>query len=111
MKARVQVCQKSAKQDKRGQNSSKIKNNHFSLSCKELLQTRKAYNMPCSCFNEEILNLGKIHALCEKNLEDLFQAIFKLRVFPLIPKMSVTHMHGLEVYVKKGLPFAMMRKL
>ena len=26
--------------------------------------------------------------------------------FPLIQKDSVTHMHGLAVYVKEGLPFA-----
>ena len=26
--------------------------------------------------------------------------------FPLIQKDSITHMHGLAVYVKEGLPFA-----
>ena len=47
-------------------------------------------------------------ALCETNLEDLidsgnFSVTSYLR---LLRKDSITHMHGLAVYVKQGLPFA-----
>ena len=46
--------------------------------------------------------------LCETNLDDSFDSSnFSVRDYlPLIPKDSSTHMHGLAVYVKEGLPFA-----
>ena len=47
-------------------------------------------------------------ALCEANLDDsIDSSSFSVRVYPpLIWKDPVTHMHGLAVYVKEGLPFA-----
>ena len=49
-----------------------------------------------------------ILALCETNLDDLIDSgYFTVRGYlSLIPKDSGTHMHGLAVYVKEGLPFA-----
>ena len=49
-----------------------------------------------------------ILALCETNLDDSIDSgNFSVRVYlPLIRKDSSTHMHGLAVYVKEGLPFA-----
>ena len=49
-----------------------------------------------------------IFALCETNLDDsIHSANFSVRGYlPLIQKDSSTHMHGLAVYVKEGLPFA-----
>ena len=49
-----------------------------------------------------------ILALCETNLDDSTDSDhFSVRGYlPLIRKDSSTHMHGLAVYVKKGLPFA-----
>ena len=48
-----------------------------------------------------------IFALGETNLDDLIDSgSFSVRGYlPLIQKDSVTHMHGLAVYVKEGLPF------
>ena len=48
-----------------------------------------------------------IFALCETNLDDsIHSANFSVRGYlPLIQKDSSTHMHGLAVYVKEGLPF------
>ena len=42
------------------------------------------------------------------NLDDLIDSgSFYVRGYlPLIQKYSITHMHGLAVYVKDGLPFA-----
>ena len=47
-------------------------------------------------------------ALCEANLDDSIDSgNFSLRSYlPLIRKDSSTHMHGLTVYVKEGLPFS-----
>ena len=47
-------------------------------------------------------------ALCEANLDDsIDSSSFSVRGYPpLIWKDPVTHMHGLAVYVKEGLPFA-----
>ena len=58
-----------------------------------------------------IMNLSSnpdIFALCETNLDDsIHSANFSVRGYlPLIQKDSSTHMHGLAVYVKEGLPFA-----
>ena len=51
----------------------------------------------CESFLES--NSPDILALCETN--------FSLRGYlSLIRKDSITHMHGLAVYVKEGLPFA-----
>ena len=49
-----------------------------------------------------------ILALCETNLDDSIDSgNFSVRGYlPLIRKDSSTHMHGLAVYVKEGLPFA-----
>ena len=46
-------------------------------------------------------------ALCETNLDDSIDSgNFSVRGYlPLIWKHSSTHMHGLAVYVKEGLPF------
>ena len=46
--------------------------------------------------------------LCETNLDDSIDpGNFSVRGYlPLIPKDSSTHMNGLAVYVKEGLPFA-----
>ena len=49
-----------------------------------------------------------ILALCEINLDDSIDSgNFSVTGYlPLIRKDSLTHMHGLAVYVKEGLPFA-----
>ena len=49
-----------------------------------------------------------ILALYETNLDDSIDSSnFSVRGYlPLIRKDSITHMHGLAVYVKEGLPFA-----
>ena len=54
------------------------------------------------------LNSRDILALCETNLDDSIDSgNFSVRGYlPLIWKDSSTHMHGLAVYVKEGLPFA-----
>ena len=48
-----------------------------------------------------------ILAICEANLDDLiYYGNFSERGYlPLIRKDYITHMHGLAVYVKEGLPF------
>ena len=50
----------------------------------------------------------EILAACETNLDDsIYSGILFLKDYlPLIGKDSVTHIHGLAVYVKEGLPFA-----
>ena len=52
-------------------------------------------------------NSPDILALCETNLDDSIDSgNFSVRGYlPLIRKDSSTHMHGLAVYVKEGLPF------
>ena len=52
-------------------------------------------------------NSPDIFALCEANLDDSIDSgNFSVRgYFPLIWKDSGTHMYGLAVYVKEGLPF------
>ena len=49
-----------------------------------------------------------ILALCETNLDDSIDSgNFSVRAYlPLIWKDSTSHMHGLVVFVKDGLPFA-----
>ena len=53
-------------------------------------------------------NSPDILALCKANLNDSTDSgNFSVRGYlPLIRKDSGTHMHGLAVYVKEGLPFA-----
>ena len=60
----------------------------------------------CKSFLES--NSPDILALCKTNLDDSIDSV-NLSVRgqpPLIQKDSSTHMHGLSVYVKEGLPFA-----
>ena len=60
----------------------------------------------CESFLES--NSPDILALCETNLDDSIDSgNFSVRGYlPLIWKDSITHMHGLAVYVKDELPFA-----
>ena len=60
----------------------------------------------CESFLES--NSPDILALCETNLDDSIDSgNFSVRGYlPLIRKDSSSHMHGLAVYVKEGLPFA-----
>ena len=60
----------------------------------------------CESFLE--LNSPDILALCETNMDDSIDSgNFSVRRYlPLIRKDSGTHIHGLAVYVKEGLPFA-----
>ena len=60
----------------------------------------------CKSFLES--NSPKILALCETNLDDSIDSgNFHVRGYlPLIRKDFSTHMDGLAVYVKEGLPFA-----
>ena len=60
----------------------------------------------CEPFLES--NSPDILVLCETNLDDSIDSgNFSVRGYlPLIQKDSSTHMHGLTVYVKEGLPFA-----
>ena len=60
----------------------------------------------CESFPEP--NSLDILALCETNLDDSTDSgNFYVRVYPpLIRKDSSTHMNGLAVYLKEGLPFA-----
>ena len=55
-----------------------------------------------------IVNSSDILALCETNSDDSTgSGNFSVRDnLPLIQKNSITQMHGFEVYVKEGLPFA-----
>ena len=65
------------------------------------------YNfVDCESFLES--NSPDILALCKTNLDDpIDSGPFSVRGYlPLIRKDSSTHMHGLVVYVKEGLPFA-----
>ena len=52
-------------------------------------------------------NSPDILALCETRLDDSIDSgNFYMRGYlPLIQKNSSTHMHGLAVYLKEGLPF------
>ena len=53
-------------------------------------------------------NSPDILALCKTNLEDSIDSgnFSVIGYLPLIRIDSSTHMHGLAVYVKEGLPFA-----
>ena len=54
-------------------------------------------------------NSPDILALCETNLDDSIDSDnFSVRGYlPLIQKDPITHIHGLAVYVKEGLTFAL----
>ena len=60
----------------------------------------------CESFLES--NSPDIFALCETNLDDsIDSANFSVRDYlSLIRKDSITHMHGLAIYMKEGLPLA-----
>ena len=60
----------------------------------------------CESFLES--NSPEILALCETNLDNSIDSgNFSVRGYlPLIQKDSSTHMRGLTVYIKEGLPFA-----
>ena len=60
----------------------------------------------CESFLES--NSPEILALCETNLDDSIGSdnVSVRGYLLLIRKDSSTHMHGLAVYVKEGLPFA-----
>ena len=60
----------------------------------------------CESFLES--NSPDMLSLCETNLDDSIDSgNFSVRGYlPLIQKDSVTHRHGLAVYLKEGLPFA-----
>ena len=62
--------------------------------------------LDCESFLES--NSPDILALCETNLDDSIDSgNFSVRGYlPLVRKDSSTHMHGLAVYVKEGLPLA-----
>ena len=59
----------------------------------------------CKSFLES--NSPDILDLCETNLNDLVDSgnSSVIGYLPLIREDSSTHMHGLAVYVKEGLPF------
>ena len=61
----------------------------------------------CESFLES--NSPDILALCETNLDDSIDSgNFSVRGYlPLIRKDSTTHMHGLAVYMKEGIPFGL----
>ena len=53
-------------------------------------------------------NFPDILALCETNLDDSIDSgnFSVTNYLPLMQKDSSTHMHGLAVYVKEGIPFS-----
>ena len=80
---------------------------HNSLKlCFTNIQGLHSNFVDCESFLES--NSPDILALCETNLNDLIDCgNFSVRDYlPLIRKDSSTHMHGLAVHVKDGLPFA-----
>ena len=70
------------------------------------IQGLRSNFVDCESFLES--NSPDILALYETNLDDSIDSgNFSVRgCCPLIRKDSSTHMHGLAVYVKEGLPFA-----
>ena len=79
--------------------------NSLKLSYTNIRHLRSNF-VECESFLES--DSPDIFALCETNLDDSIDyGNFSVRGYlPLIRKDSVTHVHGLDVYVKKGLPFA-----
>ena len=80
-------------------------NNSLKLSFTNIRGLRSNF-VDCESFLES--NSHDILALCETNLDDSIDSgNFSVRGYlPLIRKDSSTHMHGLAVDVKEGLPFA-----
>ena len=80
-------------------------NNSLKLSFTNIQGLRSNF-VDCESFLES--NSPDILALCETNLDDSIDSgNFSVRGYlPLIRKDSSTHMHGLAVYLKEGLPFA-----
>ena len=70
------------------------------------IQGLRSNFVDCESFLES--NSPDIPTLYETNLDgSIVSGNFSVRVYlPLIRKNSSTHMHGLAVYVKEGLPFA-----
>ena len=70
------------------------------------IQGLRSNFVECGFFLES--NSPDILALCETNLDDSIDSgNFSVTGYlALIRKDSITHMHGLAVYVKEGLPFA-----
>ena len=70
------------------------------------IQGLRSNFVECEFFLES--NSPDILALCETNLDDSIDSgNFSVTGYlALIRKDSITHMHGLAVYVKEGLPFA-----
>ena len=87
---------------KKKQKQKKNNNNNNNLFLTQCLTNF----VDCESFLES--NSPDILALCETNLDDSIDyGNFSVRGYlPLIRKDSSTHMHGLAVYVKEGLPFA-----
>ena len=79
--------------------------NSLKLSFMNIQGLRSSF-VDCEYFLES--NSLDILALCKTNLdESIDSGNFSVRgCLPLIRKDSSTHMHGLPVYVKEGLPFA-----
>ena len=79
--------------------------NSLKLSFMNIRHLRSNF-VDCESFLES--NCPDVLALCETNLGDsIGSGKFSVRVYlPLIQKDSNTHMHGLSVYIKEGLPFA-----
>ena len=80
---------------------------HNSLKlCFRNIRSLRSDFAECESFLES--NSPDILVLCETNLDDSVDSgSFSVRgCFPLIQKDSITHIHGLAVYAKKGLPFA-----
>ena len=70
------------------------------------IQGLRSNFVDCESFLES--NSPDILALCETNLDDSTDSgnFSVTGYFPSIQKDSSTHMHGLIIFVKKGLPFA-----
>ena len=79
--------------------------NYLKLSFTNILDLRSNF-VDCESLLES--NSPEIPSLCESNLDDSIDSgNFSVKVYlPLIQKDSSTHMHGLAVYIKEGLPFA-----
>ena len=80
--------------------------NSLKLSLTNIRGLRSNF-VDCESFLES--NSPDILALCETNLDDSIDSgNFSVRDYlPLIRRDSSTHMHGLAVYVKEDLPFAL----
>ena len=79
--------------------------NSLKLSLTNILGLCSSF-VDCESFLES--NSPNIFVLCETNLDDSIDSgnLSVRGYLPLIQKDSQTHMHGLVVYVKEGLPFA-----